>query len=81
MANFLQKLDHFLQAVNNFTTIEEAEWFLPQKVGSSLFECIQNAKGDEKKFEVSLDSYVKKLVDFLKVHTSRTYATARLQKY
>jgi hypothetical protein len=32
-----------------------------------LFECIQKAKGDEKKFEVFLDSYVKELVDFLKI--------------
>jgi hypothetical protein len=38
---------------------------LPQKVGTSLFECIQKAKGDEK-FEVFLDSYVKELVDFRK---------------
>jgi hypothetical protein len=35
-----------------------------------LFECIQKAKGDEKKFGVCLDSYVKELVDFLKVHFS-----------
>jgi hypothetical protein len=70
MAVFLQKLDHIHQAVNYFTTIEEAEWFWPEKVGTSLFECIQKAKGDEKKFEVLLDSYVKELVDFLKVHFS-----------
>jgi hypothetical protein len=69
-ADFLQKFDHFHQAVNNFTTIEEAEWFCPQKVGTSLFECIQKAKGDEKKFEVFLDSYVKELVDFQRVHFS-----------
>jgi hypothetical protein len=59
MADFLQKFDHFYQAVNYFTTIEEAEWFWPQKVGTSLFKSIQKAKGDEKKFEVFLDSYVK----------------------
>jgi hypothetical protein len=49
MADFLQKFDHFHQAVNYFTTIEE--WFWPQKVGTSLFEfeCIQIAKRDEKK--------------------------------
>jgi hypothetical protein len=35
-----------------------------------LFECTQKAKGDENKFEVFLDSYVKELVDFLKVHFS-----------
>jgi hypothetical protein len=35
-----------------------------------LFECIQKAKGNEKKFEVFLDSYVKELVNFLKVHFS-----------
>jgi uncharacterized protein YeaO (DUF488 family) len=29
---------------------------------------VQKAKVDEKKFEVFLDSYVKELVDFLKVH-------------
>jgi hypothetical protein len=68
MAYFLQKFDHFHQAVNYFTTIEEAEWFWPQKVGTSLFECIQKVKGDEKNLEVFLDSYVKELVDFLKVH-------------
>jgi hypothetical protein len=52
MADFLEKFDHFHQFVNYFTTIEEAEWFCPQKVGTSLFECIQKAKSDEKKFEV-----------------------------
>jgi hypothetical protein len=37
-----------------------------------MFECIKKAKGDEKKFEFFLDSYsyVKELVDFLKVHFS-----------
>jgi hypothetical protein len=54
VADFLQKFDHFHQAVNYFSTIDE--WFWPQKVGTSLFECIQKAKGDEKKFEVFLDS-------------------------
>jgi hypothetical protein len=34
MADFLQMFDHFHQAVNYFTTIEEAEWLWPQKVGS-----------------------------------------------
>jgi hypothetical protein len=42
MADFLQKFDHFQQAVNYFTTIE---WFWPQK--AALFECIQKAKGEE----------------------------------
>jgi hypothetical protein len=51
----------------------------PQKVGTSLFEYIQKAQGDEKKFKNFLDSYVKELVDFLK-STSRTYATARMQQ-
>jgi hypothetical protein len=66
VADFLQKFDHFHQAVHYFTTI--AEWFWPQKVGTSLFECIQKAKGGEKKFEVFLDSYVKELVEFQRVH-------------
>jgi hypothetical protein len=70
IADFLQKFDHFYQAVNYFTTIAETEWFWPQKVGTSLFECIQKAKGDEKKFEVFLHSYVKELIVFLKVHFS-----------
>jgi hypothetical protein len=48
MADFHQKFDHFQQAVNYFTTIEEAESFWLQKVGTSLFGCIQKAKGDEK---------------------------------
>jgi hypothetical protein len=65
MADFLQKFDHFHQAVNYFTT---TEWFWPQK--AALFKCIQKAKSEEKKFEVFLDSYVKELVDFLKVHFS-----------
>jgi hypothetical protein len=68
MVDFLQKFDHFHQAVHYFTKIEEAEWFWPQKVGTSLFECIQKAKEDEKKFEVFLDSFVKEFVDFLKGH-------------
>jgi hypothetical protein len=72
MADFSQKFDHFHQTVNYFTTIEEAEWFWPQMGGTSLFECIQKAKGDEKMFKVFLDSYVKELVDFLKVHFSDT---------
>jgi hypothetical protein len=54
--DFLQKSDHFHQAVNYFTTIEEAEWFWRQKVGTSLFEFIQKAKNDKKKFEFFLDS-------------------------
>jgi hypothetical protein len=49
MADFLQKFDHFQQAMNYFTTIEEAEWFWSKKVETLLFECIQKAKGDEKK--------------------------------
>jgi hypothetical protein len=39
----------------------------PQKARTSLFECIQKSKGDKKKFEVFLDSYVKELVDFVKI--------------
>jgi hypothetical protein len=72
MSDFLQKFDHFHQTVHYFTTIEEAEWFWPQKVGigTSLFECIQKAKVDKKKLEVFLDSFAKELVDFLKVHIS-----------
>jgi hypothetical protein len=42
-------------------------------LGTSLFEFFQKAKGEEKKFEVFLDSYVKELVDFLKVHFSDIY--------
>jgi hypothetical protein len=34
-----------------------------------IINCL-NEKGDEKQFEVFLDSYVKELVDFLKVHFS-----------
>jgi hypothetical protein len=45
---FSIKFDHYHQAVNYFQIIEEAEWFWPQKVAASLFECIQKAKGDEK---------------------------------
>jgi hypothetical protein len=43
---------------------------LAPKVGTSLFECIQKAKDDKKKFEVFLVSYVKELIDFMKIHFS-----------
>jgi hypothetical protein len=53
MADFLQKFDHFHQAVNYFTTIEEAEWFWPQKVGTSFFECIHKACRRTRRFSES----------------------------
>jgi hypothetical protein len=43
IANFLKQYGHIFETENYFSTIELVEWFWPQKVSTSLFECIQKA--------------------------------------
>jgi hypothetical protein len=51
MANFLKQFGDIFETENYFFTIEQVEWFWPQKVPTSLFECIKKAKEDINKFD------------------------------
>jgi hypothetical protein len=55
---------------NYNSTIELVEWFWPQKVSTSLFECIKKAKEDVNEFDKFIAGYVKNVASILKANVS-----------
>jgi hypothetical protein len=57
MIDFLEKYRNNFQPKYYFALIWESEWFWPQKVSTSIFECIHKAKSESGVFEKFVGSY------------------------
>jgi hypothetical protein len=66
MIDFLEKYSNNFQSENYFTTISECDWFWPQKVSTSIFECVHKAKSDSGVFEKFVESYVGNVINVAK---------------
>jgi hypothetical protein len=60
----LKQYGHIFEA-ENYLPLNWWEWFWPQKVSTSLFECIQKAKGDANGFDQLRAGYVDKVACIL----------------